>query len=80
MGLPGEDGANVSSFITKIDKSSGERTYKQTIYVNSKNNNLRDTTVTLQGYHNDPNTSSTVLNKDVTKFKVYKLADGAKSN
>ncbi|UXV32543.1 fibrinogen-binding adhesin SdrG C-terminal domain-containing protein [Mammaliicoccus sciuri] len=78
MGLPGKDGANVSSFITKIDNASGERTYKQTIYVNSKNNNLRDTIVTLQGYHNDPNTSSTVLNKDVTKFKVYKLADGAK--
>ena len=38
QGLTDVNGPNISSFITDIDKHSGNNTYKQTIYVNPREN------------------------------------------
>ncbi|PTK89449.1 fibrinogen-binding adhesin SdrG C-terminal domain-containing protein [Staphylococcus gallinarum] len=78
QGQPGSYGANVTSFITEIDTKSGANEYQQTIYVNPKGNYIYNTNVTLQGYHDDPTQSSTLLNRDATQFKIYEVVDASK--
>ena len=78
QGQPGSYGANVTSFITEIDTKSGANEYQQKIYVNPKGNYIYNTNVTLQGYHDDPTQSSTLLNRDATKFKIYEVVDSSK--
>ena len=71
-------GANVTSFITKIDKNSGANEYKQTIYVNPKENSLRNMNVNIQGYTTDSSDSSTKVDLDNTNIKVYEVNDASK--
>ncbi|MGV3043071.1 Ig-like domain-containing protein [Staphylococcus rostri] len=73
-----EYGANITSTITGIDISSGQNEYEQTIYVNPMERNLKNTKVTIQGYHDDATQSSTVINKDLTNIKVYEVVNGEK--
>ncbi|MFI3130959.1 fibrinogen-binding adhesin SdrG C-terminal domain-containing protein, partial [Mammaliicoccus sciuri] len=73
VGAPGPNGANVSSFINKIDNSSGERTYKQVIYVNSLRKQLYGANVNVKGYYDNPDVSSTLVNSDDTSYKIYEV-------
>ncbi|WP_183958328.1 fibrinogen-binding adhesin SdrG C-terminal domain-containing protein, partial [Staphylococcus hominis] len=72
-------GPNISSFITDIDKLSGNNGFKQTIYVNPMENTLYDSNVKIQGYHTDPNNSSTKIDNNTT-FKIYMVKDSTKLN
>lgn len=78
QGMNEPQGANVTSFITKIDKNSGNNEYKQTIYVNPKQHNLRNSTVNIQGFTNDPNDSSTIVNTKDTNIRVFEVKDTSK--
>ena len=71
-------GANVTSFITKIDKNLVQNEYKQTIYVNPKENSLRNMNVNIQGYTTDSSDSSTKVDLDNTNIKVYEVNDASK--
>ncbi len=73
VGAPGPNGANVSSFINKIDIGSGERTYKQVIYVNSLGKQLYGANVNVKGYYDNPEVSSTLVNSDDTSYKIYEV-------
>ncbi|MBO0386202.1 fibrinogen-binding adhesin SdrG C-terminal domain-containing protein, partial [Staphylococcus simulans] len=79
QGINDESGPNISSFITDIDKYSGNNSFKQTIYVNPMGNRLYDSNVKIQGYHTDPNSSSTIIDNN-TKFKIYRVLDVNKLN
>ncbi|MEN2052073.1 fibrinogen-binding adhesin SdrG C-terminal domain-containing protein, partial [Staphylococcus hominis] len=72
-------GPSISSFITDIDKHSGNNGFKQTIYVNPMENKLYNSNVKIQGYHTDPNKSSTKIDNNTT-FKIYRVKDSTKLN
>ncbi|MBF9299390.1 fibrinogen-binding adhesin SdrG C-terminal domain-containing protein, partial [Staphylococcus schleiferi] len=72
-GVPGANGANISSNINKIDNKSGERTYKQVIYVNPLAKQLYGSNVNVKGYYDDPTVSSTLVNSDNTRYKIYEV-------
>ncbi|POC77809.1 clumping factor B, partial [Vibrio vulnificus] len=71
-------GANISSFITKIDKTSGLNEYKQTIYVNPMEHNLRNMNVNIQGHTDNIDESSAKVNIENTNIKVYEVKDVSK--
>ena len=78
QGNRGENGSNITSFITEIDLHSGQNEYTQSIYVNPKGNKLNYSTVKIQGYHEDPTKSSTLIDENNTSFKVYEVQDNTK--
>lgn len=63
--------ANTSSLITKADLFNvGSHDYTQYIYVNPKSEDSYNTRLTIQGYQEDVNDSSTLLNPDDTKIEI----------
>ncbi|MDV5919743.1 fibrinogen-binding adhesin SdrG C-terminal domain-containing protein, partial [Staphylococcus aureus] len=80
-------GANITSNITDVDFESGKNEYKQTIYVNAKGNNLRDSNVKILGFHTDDalkplpdKPSSALIDSNNTKVKIYEVVDKTKLN
>ncbi|MDC6327090.1 fibronectin-binding protein FnbA [Staphylococcus auricularis] len=68
-------GTGISSQITDIDDYSGQRTYKQSIYVNPMGKSLTNPTVTIRGFHKDPTTSSTIIDEDNTNLRIFRVKD-----
>ena len=63
--------ANTSSLITKADLFNvGSHDYTQYIYVNPKSEDSYNTRLTIQGYQEDVNDSSTLLNPNDTKIEI----------
>ncbi|MCI2952640.1 SdrD B-like domain-containing protein, partial [Staphylococcus capitis] len=63
--------ANTSSLITKADLFNvGSHDYTQYIYVNPKSEDSYNTRLTIQGYQEDINDSSTLLNPNDTKIEI----------
>ncbi|NJI17039.1 clumping factor B, partial [Staphylococcus agnetis] len=87
QGKPERGGANITSNITDVDFESGKNEYKQTIYVNAKGNNLRNTNVKILGFHTDDalkplpdKPSSALIDSNNTKVKIYEVVDKTKLN
>ncbi|MEX3489402.1 LPXTG cell wall anchor domain-containing protein [Staphylococcus warneri] len=80
QGQDDDQDENITSFITKIDKHSGSNDYKQTIYVNHKEHYLRNMNVNIQGHTDSVNESSTKVNLNNTKIRVYEVNDTSKLN
>ncbi|MEJ7275398.1 SdrD B-like domain-containing protein [Staphylococcus epidermidis] len=63
--------ANASSLITKADLFNvGSHDYTQYIYVNPKSEDSYNTRLTIQGYQEDVNDSSTLLNPDYSNIEI----------
>ncbi|MCG3402315.1 fibrinogen-binding adhesin SdrG C-terminal domain-containing protein [Staphylococcus massiliensis] len=62
---------SITSMITDVDYESGSNDYTQYIYVNPQDNELYNANVILQGYLDDPSTSSGQINTDVTDIQVF---------